>query len=42
MTQSLWLLGTRVRIVADRTTTGGRYDLVEGNFSPGKQTPLQS
>ena len=40
MTQFLWLLGTRVRIVADHTSTGGRYDLVEGYFTPGMQTPL--
>lgn len=40
MTQPLWLFGTRVRIVTDHTTTDGRYDLVEGYFSPGMQTPL--
>ncbi|OYD96422.1 hypothetical protein CDG76_06435 [Nostoc sp. 'Peltigera membranacea cyanobiont' 210A] len=28
MAQSLWLFGTRLNIVADRTTTGGQY-LVE-------------
>jgi quercetin dioxygenase-like cupin family protein len=40
MTQFLWLLGTRVRIIADHTVTGGQYDLIEGYFSPGMQTPL--
>lgn len=40
MAPFLWLLGTRVRIVADHTVTGGRYDLIEGYFSPGMQTPL--
>jgi quercetin dioxygenase-like cupin family protein len=39
MTQTLWLLGTQVTIVADRTTTDGKYDLVEGYFPPGTQTP---
>lgn len=40
MTQFLWLFGTRLRIVADHTLTGGQYDLIEGYFSPGTQTPL--
>lgn len=40
MTQSLWLFDTCLRIVADRTTTGGQYDLIEGYFPPGTQTPL--
>jgi quercetin dioxygenase-like cupin family protein len=40
MRQPLWLFGTRLRIVADRTTTGGQYDLIEGYFPPGAQTPL--
>lgn len=39
MTQSLWFFGSRLNIVADRTTTGGQYDLIEGYFLPGKQTP---
>lgn len=39
MTQSFWLLGTHVTILADRTTTDGKYDLVEGYFPPGTQTP---
>lgn len=40
MTQPLWLFGTRLTIVADRTTTGGQYDLIEGYFPPNTQTPL--
>lgn len=40
MTQFLWLLGTRLRIIADHIMTGGQYDLIEGYFSPGMQTPL--
>ncbi|MEH1767167.1 cupin domain-containing protein [Nostoc sp.] len=39
MVQSLWLFGTRLNIVADHTTTGGQYDLIEGYFAPGTQTP---
>lgn len=40
MTQSFWLFGTRLTIVADHTTTDGQYDLVEGYFPPHSQTPL--
>ncbi|OKH45241.1 cupin [Calothrix sp. HK-06] len=40
MTQSLWFFGSRLTIVADHTTTGGQYDLIEGYFPPGTQTPL--
>ncbi|MEH1771567.1 MAG: cupin domain-containing protein [Nostoc sp.] len=39
MAQSLWLFGTRLNIIADHTTTGGQYDLIEGYFLPGTQTP---
>lgn len=39
MTQSFWLFGSRLTIVADHTTTGGQYDLIEGYFPPGTQTP---
>ena len=39
MTQSLWLFGTRLNIIADHTTTGGQYDLIDGYFPPGTQTP---
>lgn len=40
MTQPLWLFGTRASIIADHTTTAGKYDLVEAYFPPGTQTPL--
>ncbi len=40
MPQSLWLFNTRLRIVADHITTAGQYDLIEGYFPPGTQTPL--
>ncbi|GAX46390.1 cupin 2 conserved barrel domain protein [Tolypothrix sp. NIES-4075] len=39
MAQSLWLFGSHLNIIADRTTTGGQYDLIEGYFLPGTQTP---
>ena len=39
MTQTLWLFGTRLTIIADHTTTDGQYDLIEGYFPPGAQTP---
>lgn len=39
MTQSLWFFGSRLNILADHTTTGGQYDLIEGYFPPGTQTP---
>jgi quercetin dioxygenase-like cupin family protein len=39
MTQSLWFLGARFNIIADATHTGGKYDLIEGYFPSGSQTP---
>jgi quercetin dioxygenase-like cupin family protein len=39
MTQSFWFFGSRLSIVADHTTTGGKYDLIEGYFPQGSQTP---
>ncbi|MBW4444865.1 MAG: cupin domain-containing protein [Plectolyngbya sp. WJT66-NPBG17] len=39
MTQSFWFFGSRLSIVADHTTTGGKYDLIEGYFPPGARTP---
>ena len=39
MTQSFWFFGSLLTIVADHTTTGGQYDLIEGYFPPGSQTP---
>lgn len=40
MTRSFWLFGSRLEIIADHTTTEGKYDLIEGYFPPGSQTPL--
>ena len=40
MAPFLWFFGSRLRIVADHTMTGGQYDLIEGYFPPGTQTPL--
>jgi quercetin dioxygenase-like cupin family protein len=40
MTESFWLFGSYLTILADGTTTGGQYDLLEGYFPPGTQTPL--
>lgn len=39
MRNSYWLFGTRLSVLAGHTETGGRYDLVEGWFAPGTQTP---
>ena len=39
MTQPLWFLGARFNIIADATSTDGKYDLVEGYFPSGIQTP---
>ncbi|MBD3886424.1 cupin domain-containing protein [Phormidium tenue FACHB-886] len=39
MTESFWLFGSCLTILADRTTTGGQYDLIESFFLPGSQTP---
>ena len=40
MKNSYWLFGTHLSVLADQTAIGSRYDLVEGCFSPGRQTPL--
>lgn len=40
MTQSFWFLGSHITILADGTTTGGQYDLIEGYNPPGTLTPL--
>lgn len=37
--QSFWFFGSYLTILADRTTTGGQFDLIEGYFPPGSQTP---
>jgi quercetin dioxygenase-like cupin family protein len=39
MVQPLWFFGTRLTIIADHTTTQGQYDLIEGYFPPGTQSP---
>jgi quercetin dioxygenase-like cupin family protein len=39
MKNSYWLFGTRLSVLADQANTGGRYDLIEGWFAPGTQTP---
>jgi mannose-6-phosphate isomerase-like protein (cupin superfamily) len=39
MTQSFWLFGSYLTILADHTATVGQYDLIEGYFPPGTQTP---
>ncbi|MFV0416032.1 MAG: cupin domain-containing protein [Chthoniobacterales bacterium] len=40
MKKSYWFFGSRLTIHADAGQTGGRYDLIEGWFPPGMQTPL--
>ena len=40
MTQPLWFFGTCFSIITDYTATTGQYDLLEGYFPPGQQTPL--
>ncbi|MFV0337850.1 MAG: cupin domain-containing protein [Chthoniobacterales bacterium] len=39
-TASYWFLGSRLTILADSGDTDGRYDLIEGWFPAGMQTPL--
>uniref|UniRef100_A0A0C1MW21 Cupin n=2 Tax=Tolypothrix TaxID=111782 RepID=A0A0C1MW21_9CYAN len=39
MTKSFWFFGSRLTILADGSTTEGKYDLIEGYFPPGSQTP---
>lgn len=40
MAESFWVFGSHLNIIADHTTTSGQYDLLEGYFPPGTQTPL--
>lgn len=40
MLQPLWFFGTCFSIITNHTKTEGQYDLLEGYFPPGKQTPL--
>ena len=39
MRDSYWLFGSHLRILAGAAETGGRYDLVEGRFAAGLETP---
>jgi hypothetical protein len=39
MNDSYWLFGSRLSVLAGRAETDGHYDLVEGWFPPGTQTP---
>lgn len=40
MSQSFWLFGTFLTIAADEKETQSQYDLIEGLFQPGVETPL--
>lgn len=40
MAQSLWLFGTQLSILADESQTESLYDLIEGTFQAGVETPL--
>ena len=40
MAQSYWLFGTHLTILTDEQQTDSGYDLIEGRFSAGIQTPL--
>lgn len=40
MPQPLWLFGTELSVLADETQTESLYDLIEGTFAAGVQTPL--
>lgn len=40
MTQPLWLFGTQLSILADETQTSSLYDLIQGTFAAGVETPL--
>jgi quercetin dioxygenase-like cupin family protein len=40
MENSFWLFGTHVTVLANQVDTHGRYDLIEGRFAPGVETPV--
>ena len=40
MKHSLWLFNTHLSILADETQTSSLYDLIEGTFAVGVETPL--
>ena len=39
MKKTYWLIGARLCVLAGPADSGGRYDLIEGSFSPGVQVP---
>ncbi|HLW19403.1 MAG TPA: cupin domain-containing protein [Cyclobacteriaceae bacterium] len=40
MSQTFWLFGTYLRILADEHQTDSAYDLIEGQFPANMETPL--
>jgi len=40
MKNSFWLFGTHLTIIESEENTDSRYDLIEGRFPPGSETPL--
>ncbi|HEX8529491.1 MAG TPA: cupin domain-containing protein [Cytophagales bacterium] len=40
MNPPYWFFGARLRILADGPQTESRYDLIEGDFPAGTETPL--
>lgn len=40
MTQDYLLFGTQLRILVDEQKSNGNYDLIEGVFAPGVETPI--
>lgn len=40
MSQTFWLFGTYLRIMADEQQTNATYDLIEGQFPANMETPL--
>ncbi len=40
MEQSYWLFGTHLTILTDEQATNSLYDLIDGRFSAGAETPL--
>lgn len=40
MNNSFWLFSTHLTVLANHADTNGRYDLIEGTFAPGVETPV--
>jgi mannose-6-phosphate isomerase-like protein (cupin superfamily) len=40
MGNSFWLFSTHLTILANQADTAGCYDLIEGTFDPGVETPV--